>query len=851
VSVFPYPGSLARARMLNYDDASRSMPIASAVGALRRRLTEPPGHTVAIALLIATGYYAGSRVGFVLTFPPVTPSLMWPPNAILTAALLLSSPKRWWICLVAALPAHLAAQVPHSLPATLIVLLFATNCSEALIAALLVRRFAPGGRITFDSLRSAGTFIVCVGLAAPFFSSFLDAAAVALVRGEQYDIVWRTRFFANTLTELTLVPPLMMAFAPHLAWTRRLLRRRWAELLALCAALIAIGVLFGTSRVVGGVAASPMIVVALVLPFTTWAAVRLGPGGTSVTMLTIELIAITAGMRAGGPFGHTTIVEVLSLQIVLMALTIPLMCVTALVAQQELTRRTLEDRLRFEEMLSGLSRAFVHLPSDEIDRVMDDRLQELGEYLGVDHITIYEFSHGQEAFLPTHAWAAPVRSLREASSLSTSWVELTELPTLVTDACVVRFGPLASGQPWPPEVVSQLRLVAEVFANVIARKKAEDALRASEIMNTAILASLHNGVAVLNRDGRVVAINDAWRRFSQSGQTDGGEAIGVGATVEALCRYAVPSPTLFAEVKDGLQSVIDGKSTEFSLEYPRAASAGERWFAMAVLPLHREEGGAVVSFTDVTERRRVELDAQQTRQELAHFTRVSTIGELTASLAHELNQPLTGILANARAAQRFLAVLPSPDLAQVRECLVDVVADNHRASDVIRRLRELLRKGKVRPVLLDLNVLVGDVVKLLSSDAIMRDVSITVDLEPGLPLVKADRVQLQQVILNLLVNAMEAVTASDTSERSVIVHTTLDDALTVHMAVEDTGPGLEPGTETTIFEPFYTSKPEGMGMGLSIARSIVAAHGGRIWAISKPSGGTTFHVTVPVTYEDA
>jgi signal transduction histidine kinase/integral membrane sensor domain MASE1 len=825
----------------------------SARESLNRRFDDPRVRTAAIALLIASAYYVGSRFGFLLKFPPVTPSVMWPPNAILTAALLLSPPRRWWIYLLAALPAHLAAQLPQqSLPTTLIFILFATNCSEALIAALLIRRVAPGGRITFDSLRSAGIFILCAGLAAPFLSSFLDAAAVTLLRGERYELVWRTRFFANALTELSLVPPLLMAFDPHLAWTRRLVRRRWLEAVAVCACLVAISATFGAADIGGDVEVSPMIALALVLPFTIWAAVRLGPAGTSLSMLTIEVAGFTSGLRVEGSFGaFMQISNVLSLQIVLIVLTVPLMCVAALIEQHERTRRTLVGRLRFEEMLSRLSRAFVHLPSHEIDRVIGSRLHELGEYLGVNHITIYQFSHADEVFTPTHSWAAIPLSVPQPLPLHGTWEELTELPTLVTDVCVVRFGPLASGRPWPLEMVSQLRLVAEVFANVIARKKAEDALRASEIMNTAILGSLNSSVAVLNRDGRVVAINAAWRRFSQSGHDDGDAVIDVGATAEALCRHALPSGSLFAaEAKDGIESVIDGKSPEFALEYPRPSGVGERWFAMAVLPLNRDEGGAVVSLTDVTERRRVELDAQQTRQELAHFTRVLTIGELTASVAHELNQPLSGILANARAAQRFLAA-PRPNLGEVRDCLADIVADDRRASDVIRRLRELLRKGKVRPVLLDINLLVGEVVKLLSSDALMRDVSITLDLEPGLPLVKADRVQMQQVILNLIVNAMEAMTASNGSGRIVIVRTTREDDQMAHVAVQDTGPGLEPGTETTIFEPFYTTKAEGMGMGLSIARSIVVANGGRIWAVNNPLGGATFHVTVPVTGDDA
>src|SRR5262249_1922540 len=185
------------------------------------------------------------------------------------------------------------------------------------------RRFA-GGRISFDSLRSAGVFIVCVGLAAPFFSSFLAAAVVTLLRGGRYELVWPARFFSHVLTELPLVPPLMMAFAPHLPGTRRLARRRWVEAAAGWAALIAIGSIFATSDALGGVGV--MMVLAWVLPFTTWAALRLGPPGTSISVLIIALAAIAAGMRAEGPFD-----DALSLQIGLIALTVPLICLPPLI----------------------------------------------------------------------------------------------------------------------------------------------------------------------------------------------------------------------------------------------------------------------------------------------------------------------------------------------------------------------------------------------------------------------------------------------------------------------------------------------------------------------------------------
>jgi len=267
-------------------------------------------------------------------------------------------------------------------------------------------------------------------------------------------------------------------------------------------------------------------------------------------------------------------------------------------------------------------------------------------------------------------------------------------------------------------------------------------------------------------------------------------------------------------------------------------ASGERWFEMSVLPLNRAEGGAVVSLTDITRRKQMEIEAQQTRQELAHFTRVSAMGELAASLAHELNQPLAGILANAQAGQRFLTA-GRPDLEEIRAILTDIVADDRRAGEVIRRLREMLRKAAPSRVLLDLNALIGDVAKLLSSDALIRGLSIVHDFDPKLPQVTGDRVELQQVVLNLLVNAMEAMAVPDAAGRIVVVRTACADPGTVEVSVQDTGTGI--GGTASIFEPFYTTKAEGLGMGLSIARSIIEAHGGRIWAENNETGGATFH----------
>jgi signal transduction histidine kinase/integral membrane sensor domain MASE1 len=805
---------------------------------------------LALAAAIAIAYYAGSVVGFMLTLAPMAPSVLWPPNAILTAALLLTSPRRWWFCLLAALPAHLATQLGSTRPMLLVLALFLTNCSEALLAAGAARRFGLSGPALFDSLRSVGIFIACAGFLAPFASSFWDAAAAAALGGQDYWAIWQTRFFSNALTALTLVPVLVMVAGRGPMWVRRGLDRRAVEAGLVWLGIVAVGfALFDGPRAVMGFIVLLALPFALLLSLLVWAAVRLGPVGTSLSVLTIEVLAIVGAGHGRVPFDLLSPAgNVLSLQIFLIGVAIPLLCLAALIEERQRTREALEARLSFEEMLSRLSRAFVHLPSDEVDRTIDGWLRRLGEHLGSDHMAIYQLSPVDRTLVPTHAWMANGSDgTARAGGLPTLDGRLYESPLMITDLGVISFGARRTGEPWPPPMIPQLRLVAEVFANAITRKQAESALRASEFIKAAVLGSLTSGVAVLDRQARVVAVNEAWQRLGHGPTEGNGHEIGVGASCAEVCAHALaPGSAHAGEARAAIESVIIGARHDFALEYPRAAAGGERWFSLAVLPLARAEGGAVVSLTDISQRKRVELEAQRTREELAHFTRVSTMGELTASLAHELSQPLTGILANAQAAQRLLAAVP-PNLEEVRASLGDIVADDRRAGDIIRRLRELLKKSEPRRVLLDLNALVEDVVKLVTSDALSRSVTIAVDPDPALPLLRADRVQLQQVVLNLLINAMEAMATTPEAARAVFIRTQCLDGQAAHVSVKDAGPGITDDVLARIFEPFYTTKADGMGMGLSIARSIVEAHGGRLWATGNPSGGATFHFTVTVT----
>jgi C4-dicarboxylate-specific signal transduction histidine kinase len=253
---------------------------------------------------------------------------------------------------------------------------------------------------------------------------------------------------------------------------------------------------------------------------------------------------------------------------------------------------------------------------------------------------------------------------------------------------------------------------------------------------------------------------------------------------------------------------------------------------------------------DITDQRRSEAVLRRNLGEIAHLNRVAAMGELTASLAHELNQPLAAILSNAQAASRFLN-RESPDLGQVRECLTDIVADDKRAGEVIKRLRALLKKGAAQPSFVDVNELVSDVIRLLKSDALLREVSVKFEPSPGLPAVHGDRVQLYQVILNLIVNGLEAAAEHGPGDRWLKVRTSESSGGAIELTVEDSGKGIAESDLARVFEPFFTTKPEGLGMGLSISRSIVQAHGGQIWAENRTNGGALFRCVLPTAQQTA
>jgi PAS domain S-box-containing protein len=339
-------------------------------------------------------------------------------------------------------------------------------------------------------------------------------------------------------------------------------------------------------------------------------------------------------------------------------------------------------------------------------------------------------------------------------------------------------------------------------------------------------------------DGRILEANDAYLRltgFSRE-EIEAGHVRWDLLTAPEECTLHLRA---LAELTAGRETC-----TPYEKEYQlRDGQRVPVLISGVLLPGYTDRGMGF--FLDLREHKQAEVVLQKVQADLVHVTRVLMMGDLATSFAHEISQPLAAVLYNAQAAQRFLAN-DTPNLPAVREALADIIDDDKRAVEVLHRLRSLLRKSPLELLPININKVIREVVKLLNSDMIIRHVSLVLDLDPDLPLVRGDHVQLQQVLLNLMLNGFETMAEVAIEHRQLGVRTQQVSAHMVEVAVHDSGVGLDENKLEQIFEPFYTTKPTGMGMGLAICRSILEVHSGRLWAANNPDRGATFYFTLPV-----
>jgi two-component system, LuxR family, sensor kinase FixL len=651
------------------------------------------------AIVVALAYYIGAHIGFALTRLPNPIAVLWPPNAVLMAALLLAPARHWPWLVLAALPAHLIAQWQSDVPMTMIVCWFISNVTEAVIGSWLVRRWLRETP-TLTTVRSITVFVLCAVLAAPFLTSFLDAAFVTLIGWGQagYWQLWTTRFASNVLGTLTIVPL-------ALTWLDRRRRalvapeRRW-EGVVLLLGLLAVGTAVFATANPGAPGAQTLLY--LPLPFLLWASLRFGPQGASAAFAIVAFMTIWGAAHGLGPFvTETTSERAIGIQIFLISAGAPLLFLAAVITERK------EAELRLTESEDRFASIFRAIPD-------------------------------------------PVFIVRAA-------------------------------------------------------------------------------------DDTVVDVNDRWQSlFGYSRAAVMGRPMHeLTSTSPRASRSSFPAlPAIAGKAGDGLVEMrtADGtpKQTIWSMSSVRI----------------RGDDCTVAIVHDLTQQRRTEAELREQRHELMHLSRVARLSSLAGSLAHELCQPLTAILSNAQAARRILAREPL-DQQEIADILDDIVEADKRAGDVIRGLRTLVKKGEDQFSALSLNDAAREALLLAHGEFVNHGVAVTTELATDLPLVSGDMVLIQHLLLNLFSNACEAMQATPRLQRSLYIATAAGPQHTACLTVSDSGPGFAIDQLDRLFEPFFTTKEQGLGMGLSICRSIVELHGGTIHAACESGRGATIRVVIP------
>jgi len=364
--------------------------------------------------------------------------------------------------------------------------------------------------------------------------------------------------------------------------------------------------------------------------------------------------------------------------------------------------------------------------------------------------------------------------------------------------------------------------------DITERKQSEERLRLA-------VAALPSAIVMVNRRGTIVLANtSAEKLFGYAPQELNGLAVDELLPEGRRVSHAIHRAEFYAQPR----TRFVGTGGDL---YAKRKDGSEFIAEIGLNPLAMDDDMLVLtSIIDMTEHN----ELRRSRQELAHVARIASMGELAGSLAHELNQPLTAILSNAQAAQRYISA-DALNLADMAELLTDLVSDSNRAAEIIRRMRALVKRSEFEPSRLDAGSVVRDVVALVRSDVVMRGVRLDMHIADDLPQVRGDRIQLQQVVLNLLLNAFDAMKDRPQHERVVRVEATRTDAGDLRIAVCDSGPGIAAGDLERIFTPFFTTKRDGLGLGLSISRSILETHGAQLRVENNADRGVTFYFTLP------
>ena len=725
------------------------------------------GQGIAPPVATALAYMFAAKAGAWLAFPSAPVSALWAPNAILLAALLLARRERWWIYLLAVLPFHFLVQLPE-VPVTRVAIQYFANCAVAVLGAWAIVQLCANPR-RFDRLRTVVVLILMAGVVAPAVTSLLMVGAFELA-GIQADF-WLTvivRTITNTFAITALVPLIVHSVEGLRADRSQVPLWRIFEAAALAISLAAVCIF--VFALAGDGSPRPATWLFAPLPLLAWATIRFRVTGACSSTLLVGAISAWGVLNGHGPFVAEDPIEnalsIVSFHVVI--------CVTFVLCA------ALLEEWRHASRALGASEA-------RFRSIFEHNIIPTAIWQGD-----YRISDANDAFLRLTGFAR--------GEITGGKLAIDELTTGIADGrsrpeVVERELTLPGGRR-VPVILGQTQFApgdgGVLYAlDLSPFRKAEARRLRAEGLHAAVLGSVHDEIAVLDSAGTIIEVNESWRRATQLAHPARFDRILAGESyLDACVRAAESGQRAATEHLAALREVLDGRETRCHFEYQEPAGMEQAWIEVTIEKLQRAEGGAVVTRTNISARKRAEHEARVQQQQLTHLGRAAVLGQLSGAFAHELNQPLTSILGNAEAALRMIAG-GNVDPKEIAEILCDIVHDDLRASQVIDRLRALLEQGDPvrRPV--DLNATVCEVLDLAKSELITRNVHVGTALDSRAPVVIADAVQMQQVVLNLLMNACDAMSSLPVADRKVQVDTRfLPEESSVEITVKDGGCGI-------------------------------------------------------------
>ena len=769
---------------------------------------------------VAIGYYSGALLGFAWRFPGSGISFFWPPTAVLTASLLLNPPRTWGWVLGGGLVAHAAAHAQNNVPITAWPVQFLANATQAILSAWLIRRVSDPIRPFADLHRALG-FMVCACVVGPSLASLIPLHAYVSM-GWSTDALnaWRLRTVSNAIAALILVPAIVMIWSWLRTKPRDIPPLRVAEFVLVFAGLVA------AHAVVRLVDQTSALNLALALyapaPFLLWATVRFGGAGLSLALLCTTLLTVSSAIQGGGVAGSGEADAIVGVQLFLSTMAVPLILIAGLLEQNRAEHRSL---VAMEQQNSATLRA---LPDLMFVQTRDGVYLKNYASSNADLLVVPELFLG--------------RNMKEILPADVAALFEPAFRTVTPDEPSVLEYSLEVGGELRQYEARLIGLDADrvlsIVRDITARRRSEDALR--EAQRRYALAIAAGGIGV-------------WHLDVKSGrlQVEGGlrEVLGyTDAEVDDQISswYALVCPDDLEDVRSRLTDFTNGTSPVYETECRLIAKdRSVRWILSRAAIADRVDGAVnrvTGTYADITGRKEAEDALKHANDTMVRMGRVTALAELSASIAHELNQPLAAIATNANTCLRWMDSAVSD--ADLRGALKDLVADSRRAGQIVRRTREMFANRSVSRAPTDLNGVIRNVLDLLRTR--LRDAGVQLELElaESLPAIEADKVQVQQVLMNLVLNAVDAMLEVGTGRRVLSVQSRSTDN-GVQVSVRDTGSGLPALDVEQVFEPFYTTKTDGIGIGLAISRSIVEAHGGAIWASVEAGPGATFSFTLP------